>query len=127
MKKIYQLMMLALIGVAFSSCVYEHDPYYDAPFLGTWESVLYGEGNHEYDLHPGEWHKYVFYSDGTGAYTQADGLRTKFYWDDYAGRKLVLRHSDGLLETLYYDFDGRFMLMSTRHDFYTYYVYEPYW
>ena len=127
MKKIYQLIMLALIGVAFSSCVYEHDPYYDAPFLGTWESVAYGEGNYEYDLRYGEWHRYVFYSDGTGFYNQEDGLRTKFYWDEYPPNKIELRHSDGLREHLYYDFDRRYLLLSTVPNFYTYFVYEPRW
>ncbi|MCQ2288924.1 MAG: hypothetical protein MJZ74_07475 [Muribaculaceae bacterium] len=125
MKRALQLMIVLMMGLSFSSCEF-HEPYYDAPFLGAWESIQYGEGNYEYDLRLGEYHRYTFYRDGTGAYVQEDGLRTRFYWDEYGRDRLELRHDDGLRETLYYDFDGPYMLLSTRSNFYTYYLYRRY-
>lgn len=123
MKKIYQLLVLVVLSIGLNSC-YEDRPYYE-PFLGTWESVSYVENDYEYPLRHGEWHRYIFYSDGTGYYEQEDGLRTRFYWDEYSGHRLELRHSDGLNEYLYYDFDRRYLLLSTHSNFRTYFVYEP--
>ncbi len=125
MKRFLQLMMIVVIGLGFTSC--DNQYYNDAPFLGTWESIRYGENGYEYDLRLDEFHKYVFYSDGTGVYRQYDGLVTRFFWDDYPPNKLQLRQSDGLNEYLYYDFDGRYMLLSTHSNFRTYYLYEPIW
>ena len=124
MKKIYQLMIIMILGAVSTSCV-NNNPYYDEPFLGTWEAVSFVEYDREYDLRPGEWHRYVFYSDGTGAYEQAGGLRTRFYWDEYGRERIELRHNDGLHETLYFDFDrAGYLLLSTYHDFRTYFVYH---
>lgn len=125
MKRTLQLMIVLIMGLTFASCDFRDEPYYDAPFLGKWESVRYGEGKYEYDIRLGEYHRYTFYSDGTGAYVQEDGLRTRFYWDEYGYNRIELRHDDGLRETLYYDFDGRYMLLSTQSSFYTYYLYAP--
>ena len=124
MKRVLQLMMIVMLGVTFNSCDFRDDPYYDAPFLGSWESVSYVEGNYEYDLKYGEYHRYTFYSDGTGVYIQEDGLRTRFFWDGYRD-KIELRHDDGVREIVYFDFDGRYLLLSQRSSFYSYYVYAP--
>lgn len=124
MRKIYSLLILMLMGIVMSSC--NRIEYYDIPFLGSWDAISYVEYDREYDLRPGEWHRYVFYSDGTGAYRQEDGLQTRFYWDEGTGGRIYVRHDDGLNETLYYDFDGRYLLLSTRYDFRTYFVYRPY-
>lgn len=119
-------MVLVVLGLSFNSCEV-HSYYDDAPFLGTWEAIAFGHGNHERDLYVDEFHRYVFYSDGTGVYSQSDGLRTRFYWDERGYNQIELRHSDGLREYYYYDFDGRYMLLSTTRDFYEYFLYEPRW
>lgn len=123
MKKIYQLMIIMILGAVSTSCV--NDRYYDEPFLGTWDAVSYVEYDREYDLRPGEWHRFAFYSDGTGAFEQADGLRTRFYWDEYGRERIELRHNDGVRETLYFDFDrAGYLLLSKYRDFRTYFVYH---
>ena len=37
----------------------------------------------------------------------------------------MLRHSDGLLEDVYYEFDDGYLLMSSDPSFFTYRVYSP--
>ncbi len=122
MKKTLLSMIVLAMAVVLTAC---HDDYYDAPFLGTWESIYFGQNGQEYSLRSDEYHRYVFYSDGTGAYTQADGLQTKFVWNEYGSDQIYIRHNDGLDETLYYYFDrDGYLIMSTDYRFYTYYVYR---
>lgn len=118
--------MIALVTLVFTSCEIR-EFYDDAPFLGTWEAVQYGEGRYERNLYPDEYHRYVFYRDGTGVYSQSDGLRTRFTWDERYPDRLYIHHSDGLDEYYYYDFDERYLLLSQQSNFYTYFVYEPSW
>lgn len=126
MKRVLQLMTVVLLGVMFSSCRDYYDRYYDAPFLGTWISVGYDDGYHTFDVRPydDDYHRYVFYDDGTGVYTDYRGRSTRFYWDAYGRNEIRLRHEDGYRETYYYDFDHRYLLLSEYYDFRTYYIYD---
>lgn len=128
MKKIYSIMILALMGVVLSSC--NRVEFYDAPFLGTWDAVYYVENGYRDVLYRDEVHSYVFYSDGTGVYRGYDKYgyeyQDRFYWDEGVNGKLYLRYRDGGNQVLFYDFDRRYLLLTEDPSFRRYYMYEPY-
>ncbi|MBR5102622.1 MAG: hypothetical protein IK092_05815 [Muribaculaceae bacterium] len=121
MKKIYHLLIVALLVPLFSAC----DEFDTAPYLGTWGLVAYGENGHEWEASYGsDYEEYVFYDDWTGFFSNGMGVRTQFYYDERGSRHLYLRHSDGITEDIYYRFDRGYMIMSNNSSFYSYRVYD---
>lgn len=124
MRKLYSILVLAVLMLSLNSCDERHR-YHD-PILGSWEAVSYVEGNYEYNINPQAYHRYSFYEDGTGIYVDDRGYRYDFIWDYGGSYQLRLRYHDGSVDWLYYDFDGRYLLLSTDYDFFSYYVYDWY-
>ncbi|MBQ7691517.1 MAG: hypothetical protein IJT30_10075 [Muribaculaceae bacterium] len=118
MKTLNRLAILLLMAVALVSCEWEDDD-----FLGAWESYAYNDGHGEYELYDNDRSTYVFYSDGTGYYSQWN-FSTDFRWSEYSYGHLVLHHSDNLVEDFYYRFDRGDMLVSGDRSFYTYTVFS---
>lgn len=122
MKKIYTLMLLGVLALCVSSC---GDRYYSERYWGTWGLVAVNEGSGEYDILSVDYEEYSFYDNWRGRYQSNSGVYTNFDYDDYGRGHLVLHHSDGLVEDVYYEFDDGYMLMSSDPSFYTYRVYAP--
>ena len=117
MKTVKCLFTLILVSIMLTGCGFDDRD----DFLGTWESYAYCDGYAEYELYDDEVVSYAFYEDGMGYYIQGN-LRTTFEWYREGRNHLRLRHSDGLVEDLYYRFDGRDMLISNESYFDHYYV-----
>lgn len=114
MKKIYTLMMMFTLMVALSSC---GDDYYYSDLLGRWQKVSVIENDYEYDLARGEYEEYVFFDNGTGLYQNEYGTRVDFWWDEYGHDRVHIRFSDGIVEDLYYRFEGSYLIMSDTPSF----------
>lgn len=133
MKKIYNLLLVAVIAMAMTSCDGWDSPYRIDDIVGSWESYYGYNGAYEYDLVGIDVVRYDFYANYTGRYTYYDPyygpLYVDFDWDTY-GDRLVIRYYDGDYDYLYYGYDSRgFLILSTDSRFYRYTVYRPagYW
>ncbi len=128
MKKIYYMMLLALLAVTVTSCHDWDSPYYVDDIVGSWVSE-YGHDNYgEYDILGYDVVRYDFYSNYTGRYTyySAYGLSyVDFDWET-RGRHLYIRYYDGDFESLYYGYDDYgYLILSTDSRFYQYTAYRP--
>jgi len=119
MKKSYIYILLGLLTLGLTACNI-HERYW-----GTWGLVAVNEGFGEYDILTIDYEEYSFYDNWTGRYQSNSGVYTSFTYDEYSRDHLVLHHSDGLLEDVYYEFDDGYLLMSSDPSFYTYRVYSP--
>lgn len=128
MKKIYNMMMLALMSMTLFSCSNWDSPYYVDDIVGSWVSYYGCDGYGEYDILGYDVVRYDFYSNYTGRYTyySAYGLSyVDFDWDT-RGDRLFIRYYDGDFENLYYGYDhyGN-LIMSLDRYFHQYTVYRP--
>ena len=136
MKKIYYMMIMAMMSVAMVSCDdWDWDsPYYVDDIVGSWESYYGCDGYYEYDILGYDVVRYDFYANHTGRYTYYSsyyGLDyVDFDWDTY-GNRLQIRYYDGDYEYLYYGYDrAGYLVLSLDSQFYRYTVYRPsgmYW
>lgn len=133
MKKIYYMMLLALISMTMVSCDGWDSPYYVDSIVGSWESYYGCQGNYQYDIYGMNAVRYDFYANHTGRYTYYDtyyGLcYVDFDWDTY-GDRLSIRYYDGDYEYLFYGYDRNGdLIMSVDSRFYKYTAYRPsgYW
>jgi len=134
MKKIYNLLLFAVLVLVTTSCNHEWDsPYYVDDIVGSWESYYGCQGNYEYDIVGYDRVRYDFYANHTGRYTYYDryyGLSyVDFDWQSY-GDQLVIRYYDGDSDFLYYGYDRNGdLLLALDSRFYQYTAYRPsgYW
>ena len=69
MKKIYYMMLLALLTITVTSCRDWDSPYYIDSIVGSWVSE-YGHDYHgDYDILGYDVVRYDFYSNSTGRYS----------------------------------------------------------
>jgi len=131
MKKIYNMMMLALMSMTLFSCSnwdYRDTPYYIDDIMGSWVSYYGHDGYGDYDIYGYDVVRYDFYSNYTGRYTyySAYGLSyVDFDWDT-RGNRLFIRYYDGDFEDLYYGYDNYgYLILSLDRYFYQYTAYRP--
>ena len=131
MKKIYYMLLLAVIAVTVVSCDGWDPPYSwdNRSLVGSWESYYGCEGNYVYDIVGYDQVRYDFYANRTGRWTCFDRYYRLTYvdfdWDAY-GSNLIIRYYDGDTDYLYYDFDRNGdLLLSLDRDFYHYTAYRP--
>lgn len=130
MKKIYYMMLLALVSLTMTSCHDWDSPYYVDDIVGSWVSYYGHDMYGEYDLVGRDAVRYDFYSNYTGRYTRYSyygyGLEyVDFDWDTRNGR-LIIHYYDGLSDYLYYGFDyNGDLLLATDSRFYEYTAYRP--
>ena len=81
MKKIYYMMLMAMMSVAMVSCDdWDWDsPYYVDDIVGSWESYYGCDGYYEYDILGYDVVRYDFYANHTGRYT----YYSSYYGLDY--------------------------------------------
>jgi len=131
MKKIYYMMLLALVSMTMVSC---HDwdspyPYYYEDLVGSWVSEYGHDYYGDYDIYGYDAVRYDFFSNYTGNYCYYDYYgqyrSIGFDWDVRNGR-LFIRYYDGDSEYLYYGFDDYgYLLLSTDSRFFQYTAYRP--
>lgn len=132
MKKIYYMLLLAVISMTVVSCNGWDSPYYTDSIVGSWESYYGCQGNYEYDIYGYDRVRYDFYANHTGRYTYYSyyGLSyVDFDWDTY-GDRLVIRYYDGDSDYLFYGYDRNGdLLLALDSRFYQYTAYRPsgYW
>lgn len=133
MKKIYYMLLLAVISVTVVSCDGWDSPYYVESIVGSWESYYGCQGNYEYDIMGFDRVRYDFYANHTGRYTYYDmyyGLSyVDFDWNTY-GERLVIRYYDGDSDYLFFGYDRNGdLILALDSRFYQYTAYRPsgYW
>ncbi len=132
MKKLYYIMLLAVMSFAMTSCDGWDSPYYVDDIVGSWESYYGHDGYREYDIMGYDVVRYDFYANHTGRYTYYSyyGLSyVDFDWETY-GNRLYIRYDGGDSEYLYYGYDrAGYLIMALDSHFYRYTVYRPsgYW
>ena len=98
MKKIYYMLLLAVLAVTMTSCDGWNSPYRIDSIVGSWESYYGYNGQYEYDILGQDVVRYDFYANHTGRYTFYDrwyGLSyVDFDWETYSDR-LIIRYDDG--------------------------------
>jgi len=128
MKKIYYMLLLAVLSMTMFSCSNWDSPYYVDDIVGSWVSEYGHDYYGEYDILGYDVVRYDFYSNYTGRYTfySAYGLSyVDFDWDT-RGDRLFIRYYDGDFEDLYYGFDRYgYLILSTDHRYYQYTAYRP--
>ena len=128
MKKIYYMMLLALMTVTITSCDGWDSPYYVDDIVGSWVSYYGHDGYGEYEILGRDVVRYDFYSNYTGRYTYYSyyGMSyVDFDWDTY-GDRLIIHYYDGDSEYLYYGYDRNGdLLLATDSRFYQYTAYRP--
>ena len=128
MKKIYYMLLLAVVSLAMNSCSDWDSPYYIDDLVGSWESEFGQDFYGTYDIRGYDVVRYDFYSNHTGRYTyySAYGLDyVDFDWDTH-GNHLNIRYYDGDYESLYYGFDDLgYLILSTDYYFHQYTAYRP--
>ena len=129
MKKIYYMMLLALVSMTMVSCHDWDSPYYYDDIVGSWVSEYGSDMYGEYDIRGFDVVSYDFFSNYTGNYYYynyyGQACTIGFDWDARGGR-LFIRYYDGDIEYLYYGFDNYgYLLLSTDSHFYQYTAYRP--
>lgn len=128
MKKIYYIMMLALLSMTVSSCQDWDSPYYVDDIVGSWVSEFGADYYGTYDILGYDVVRYDFYYNNTGRYTYYS-----YYGLDYVdfdwytrGNRLIINYYDGDYENLYYGFDSYgYLILSLDRHFYEYTAYRP--
>lgn len=128
MKKIYYMMLLALLTITVTSCHDWDSPYYTDDIVGSWVSEYGHDYYGDYDILGYDVVRYDFYSNYTGRYTyySAFGLSyVDFDWDT-RGDRLYIRYYDGDYESLYYGYDHYgYLILSTDYHYHQYTAYRP--
>lgn len=132
MKKIYNILLLAVISMTIVSC--DTAPYYlDTPpyidrIMGCWESYYGFDCYGEYDIWGSDVVRYDFYSNSTGRlifYSYYGLTYISFEWETN-GSQLSIWYSDGGFENLYYGFNDYGDLVLSYTEFYhEYEVFRP--
>ena len=98
MKKIYYMMLLALVSMTMVSCHDWDSPYYYEDIVGSWVSEYGGDYYGEYDLYGYDVVRYDFFSNYTGNYCYynyyGQYCTVGFDWETRGGR-LYIRYYDG--------------------------------
>ena len=92
MKKLYYMMLLALVSLTMTSCHDWDSPYYVEDIVGSWVSYYGQDGYGTYDIVGYDVVRYDFYSNYTGRYTYYGyyGLDYyDFYWDTHGDRLII--------------------------------------
>ena len=125
MKKIYYMLLLAVLAVTMVSCDGWDSPYRVESIVGSWESYYGYNGVYEYDILGRDVVRYDFYANYTGRYTYYDtwyGLcYVDFDWETYSDR-LIIRYYDGDSDYLFYGFDNAGYLIMSLDRRYTQYT-----
>jgi len=128
MKKIYNMLLLAVLTMTMFSCSEWDSPYYVDDIVGSWVSYYGHDGRGDYDILGYDQVWYDFYSNYTGRYTYYSyyGMRyLNFDWDTY-GDRLIIHYEDGTREYLYYGYDRNGdLILATDSRFYQYTAYRP--
>jgi hypothetical protein len=128
MKKIYNMLLLAVLSMTMFSCSDWDSPYYIEDIVGSWLSYYGHDGYGEYDILGYDQVRFDFYSNYTGRYTYYSyyGLRDLYFdWNTY-GDRLVIHYEDGTSEYLFYGFDRNGdLILATDSRFYQYTAYRP--
>jgi len=128
MKKIYYMMLLALLSITVTSCRDWDSPYYIDDIVGSWVSEFGHDYRGDFDILGYNVVRYDFYSNYTGRYTfYTDyGLGyVDFDWET-RGDRLYIRYYDGDYESLYYGFDNYgYLILSTDYHYREYTAYRP--
>ena len=129
MKKIYNMLLLAVLAVTMVSCDGWDSPYRVESIVGSWESYYGCQGNYEYDIIGYDRVRYDFYASHTGRYTFYDRFYRLTYvdfdWETY-GDRLIIRYYDGDSDYLYYGYDRNGdLLLALDSRFYQYTAYCP--
>lgn len=128
MKKIYYMMLLALLTITVTSCRDWDSPYYIDSIVGSWVSEYGHDYRGDYDILGYDVVRYDFYSNYTGRYSyySAYGLSyVDFDWET-RGDRLYIRYYDGDFESLYYGYDSYgYLILSTDYHYRQYTAYRP--
>ena len=128
MKKLYYMMLLALLTITVTSCHDWDSPYYVDDIVGSWVSEYGHDYYGDYDIMGYDAVRYDFYGNYTGRYTyySAYGLSyVDFDWET-RGNRLYIRYYDGDYESLYYGYDNYgYLILSTDYHFHQYTAYRP--
>ena len=128
MKKIYNMLLLAVLTMTMFSCSNWDSPYYIDDIVGSWVSYYGQDAYGEYDILGADQVRFDFYSNYTGRYTYYSyyGLDyVDFDWDT-RGDRLIIHYYDGTSEYLFYGFDRNGdLLLATDSRFYNYTAYYP--
>ncbi len=131
MKKLYYMLLLAVMSLTVVSCDGWESPYYTDDIVGSWESYYGFDGYRDYDLWGYDVVRYDFYANYTGRYTYYS--QTRLYFIDFQwetrGNRLYIWYADNDYDELYYGFENingyaNLVLSHSRH-FYKYVVYRP--
>ncbi len=133
MKKLYYILLLAVISMTMVSCddrqVWWDTPPYESILIGCWESYCEVDGYDEYDIVGRDVVSYDFYGNHTGRYTFYSymGLSyLNFEWET-RGYRLLIWFEDGVYEEWYYDFDQYgYLMLSSSQRFHHYLVFSPF-
>ena len=128
MKKIYNMLLLAVLSMTMFSCSDWDSPFYVEDIVGSWLSYYGHDGYGEYDILGYDQVRFDFYSNYTGRYTYYSyyGLSyVDFDWSTH-GNRLIIRYYDGDSEYLYYGYDRNGdLILATDSRFYQYTAYRP--
>lgn len=129
MKKIYNILLLAVLTMTMFSCNDWDSPYYVDDIVGSWISYYGHDYYGEYDIYGRDQVRYDFYTNYTGRYTYYDyygGLGyVDFDWQVHNDR-LIIYYYDGDSEYLYYGYDRNGdLIMATDRHFNQYTAYRP--
>ena len=129
MKKVYYLLLLAVISMTMVSCEDWDSPYFVDDIVGSWESYYGFDGYGEYDIRGYDVVRYDFFSNYTGRYYYYNHMGISYYinfeWDARNGQ-LFIWYADGDVDELYYGYnDYGYLVLSPSRKYRRYVVYRP--
>ena len=110
MKKIYYMLLLAVISMTFVSCD-EHSVYWDTPdyryidnILGTWESYYGYDSYGEYDIRGYDIERFDFYGNYLGRYYYYSAMGWTYINFQWAAseNKISIWYENGDFESMYW-------------------------
>ena len=125
MKKIYYILLVAVISMTLSSCEEDYR-WYESDLIGSWESSYGVDEYGEYDIRGYDVVRFDFYSNHTGRYTYYSIYGLDYVDFDWRADRgfLQIDYYDGTYENLYYDFDHGYLLLSPDRYFRHYTAYR---
>lgn len=125
MRKVYFLLMLAILAIASTSCTDDDD--WGAPLVGSWESIYTVDNDNTYPVSGYDVERFDFYEDGEGTYfyyAKGVPMSVDFVWDASSDGRIAIRYSDGVDEYSYFDFENGCLCISRDASFYQYTVFR---
>ena len=110
MKKIYYMLLIAVISMTFVSCD-EHSVYWDTPdyryidnILGTWESYYGYDSYGEYDIRGYDIERFDFYGNYLGRYYYYSAMGWTYINFQWAAseNKISIWYENGDFESMYW-------------------------